>query len=318
MPQVKDYYKVLGVSEGASQDEIKKQYRKLARKYHPDRNPDTPGAEERFKEVQEAYDTLSDPEKRKQYDRMRKNPFGQMGEGFSTSSGQRYYRAPDGSYVRFESSRGGPGLGVDDLFGGGFSDIFSRFFGGGGAGGPAEEPFVRARRPNGQNLNVSTDLRISFDQALQGGKTEVRLPSGEVVRLRIPKGVRSGFKIRLKGHGNVGSGGRRGDLLVTFQVDPHPNFRREGDDLYTTVTVNALEAMTGKTVSLTNAYGNTIKLNVPKGTQPGDKFRLKGQGVETEKGQGDLYVEVRIVIPKLTPEQAKTIEKAAREAGIIN
>src|SRR5690606_6222288 len=256
MPQVKDYYKVLGVSEGASQDEIKKQYRKLARKYHTDRNPDTPGAEERFKEVQEAYDTLSDPEKRKQYDRMRKNPFGQMGEGFSTSSGQRYYRAPDGSYVRFESSRGGPGLGVDDLFGGGFSDIFSRFFGGGGAGGPAEEPFVRARRPNGQNLNVSTDLRISFDQALQGGKTEVRLPSGEVVRLRIPKGVRSGFKIRLKGHGNVGSGGRRGDLLVTFQVDPHPNFRREGDDLYTTVTVNALEAMTGKTVSLTNAYGN--------------------------------------------------------------
>lgn len=314
MPQVKDYYKVLGVSEGALPDEIKKQYRKLARKYHPDRNPDTPGAEDRFKEVQEAYDTLSDPEKRKQYDRMRKNPFGQMGDEFSTSTGQRYYRAPDGSYVRFDTGRGGPG--ADDLFGGGFSDIFSRFFGAGNAG-PAEEPFVRARRPNGQNRDVKTDLRITFDQALQGGKTEVKLPEGEVVRLHIPKGVRSGFKIRLKGHGNFGPGGQRGDLLVTFQVDPHPDFRREGDDLYTTVTVNALEAMTGKTVSLTNAYGNTIKLNIPKGTQPGEKFRLKGQGVETEKGQGDLYVEVRIIIPKLSPDQVKTIEKAAREAGLM-
>lgn len=309
MPEIKDYYKILGVGEKATADEIKKAYRKLAREYHPDRNPDKPGAEEKFKEVQEAYDTLSDSAKRKQYDAMRRNPF--AGNGGFTGQGGRYYRAPDGSGIRFETSGD-----FGDIFGGGggFSDIFSQFFGG-GAG--AESPFQSTRR-GAPARDIETVLRLSFDQALQGGKTEVSLPDGETIRINVPRGVNSGFKIKIKGRGKAGAGGRRGDLYVTFEVEPSPNFRREGNDLYVSVQINAFEAMLGTTRSITNAYGRTIKLTIPKGTQPGEKFRLKGQGVETEKATGDLYVEVGVTIPRnLTPQQEEAIRKAAKGAGLI-
>lgn len=319
MPETKDFYKILGVSETAKPDEIKKAYRKLAREYHPDRNPDKPGAEEKFKEIQEAYDTLSDAEKRKQYDAMRKNPFGFGGNGYP--GGGRYYRNPDGSGVHFETT--GDLGGFSDLFGGGagggggFGDIFSRMFGG-QTEEPQQPPFGRQTRRGAPARDIETTLRLSFDQALQGGKTEVALPDGETIRINVPKGVGSGFKIRLKGRGKAGAGGKKGDLYVTFDVEPSPTFSREGNNLYTKVNINAFEAMLGTTRSITNAYGRTIKLTVPKGTQPGEKFRLKGQGVETEKEKGDLYVEVNIAVPKnLSPEQEETIRKAAKGAGLV-
>ncbi|HET6566535.1 MAG TPA: J domain-containing protein [Rhodothermales bacterium] len=318
MPEIKDYYKVLGVGDTASADEIKKAYRKLAREYHPDRNPDKPGAEEKFKEVQEAYDTLSDAEKRKQYDRMRKNPFG-FGANGDFPGGGRYYRNPDGSGVRFETTGDVGGFG--DLFGGagggGFGDIFSRMFGG-QAEAQQQAPFGRQARRGAAVRDVETTLRLSFDQALQGGKTEVTLPGGETIRINVPKGVGSGFKIRLKGRGQAGPGGKKGDLYVTFDVEPNPTFTREGNNLYMKVNINAFEAMLGTTRSITNAYGRTIKLTVPKGTQPGEKFRLKGQGVETEKEKGDLYVEVDVAIPKnLSPEQEEKLRKAAKSTGLV-
>lgn len=309
MPQVKDYYKILGVKETASAEEIKKAYRKLAREFHPDRNPDKPDAEDRFKEVQEAYDEIGDEDKRRKYDARRKNPFG-GDEGFGTRGGGQYYRSPDGTYVRFESE-GTDGFGdAFDGGGGGFGDIFSRFFAGGEA---ARDPFTRGRgRQAGQD--IQTTLRLSFDQALEGGKTQVTLPTGEAVRLDIPRGVESGFKIRLRGRGQAGSSGQRGDLYVTFQVEPHKDFRREGNDLHKTIEITAFEAMLGAGRRVTTATGKNIRIDIPAGSQPGERLRLRGQGVESESAKGDMFIEIRITIPRdLTDEQRSAIEDLAKE-----
>ena len=322
MAQTKDYYEILGVDEGASAEAIKKAYRKLARENHPDRNPDNPAAEERFKAIQEANDVLSDPEKRKRYDLSRKNPFGAFGDTYSTRNGSRYYQNPDGSYVRFETSGGRPGtqdpfgessnpFGGSSGGGGGFGDLFSRFFSGGG-----DDAFGDQARPQA-SADVKTRMRISFDKALRGGKTDVKLPNGETVRIDVPKGVRDGFKIRLRGRGATSPNGQRGDLYVTFRVGEHPRFRREGDDLHVTETVGAFEAMLGTERHIENAYGRRIKLTIPPGTQPGETLRLKGQGVETPKVDGDLYVRIDVQIPKsLTAAQRDLLGEAARKAGL--
>ncbi|MBT8400427.1 MAG: J domain-containing protein [Rhodothermia bacterium] len=312
MPAEKNYYEVLGVSEDADAAEIKKAYRKLAQKYHPDRNPGDARAEERFKAVQEANEVLSDAKRRKEYDVARKNPFG-PGDGFHTSNGGQFYRTPDGTYVRFES---GPGQMGGGSFGGGsfggMEGIFDSLFGGGQR---TEQPFGGGRRSAPQ-LDVSTSLRLSFDQALKGGKTEVSLPTGERIRIDIPKGVRPGLKIRLKNRGRKGPGGKRGDLYVTFEVDPHPRLRRDGDDLYITVKLNPFDAMLGSTRQVTNAYGKKIKVTLPPGTPPGDRLRLAGQGVKTDKTTGDLFVEVEIEIPKdLSDEQRRILTDAAIKSG---
>ncbi len=335
MPETKNYYDVLGVDEDAGAEEIKKAYRALAREHHPDRNPDDPGAEERFKEIQAANEVLSDPARRKQYDLRRRNPFvardggpgfdGRAG-GFDVNGGQ-FYQAPDGTYVRFD--RRGPGAGNGDAapFGdlGGVGDFFSRFFGGerghpGGAGpatGAGPAPGARAANVPGPG-DLETHLRVSFEQALHGSKAEVRLPDGERVRLHVPKGVRPGAKVRLRGRGRPGPGGRRGDLYVTFDVAAHPRFRREGDDLYVTEQVGALPAALGTTRQVANAYGRRLKLTIPPGTQPGEALRLRGQGVQTKSRAGDLYVEIAVVVPRdLTEAQRETLRQAAVEARLL-
>lgn len=316
MPTVKDYYNILGVSEKASAADIKKAYRKLAREFHPDQNPDKAGAEERFKEIQEAYSVLSDAQKRKEYDAQRKNPFANFGDGFG--GGRRgTYRAPDGTNIRFETGGGAP-FGGESPFGAGgggsFSDIFSRFFG----GEAPEDPFAGRRESRGRGRDIETSLSLSFAEALQGGKTEVTLPDGARIRIDIPKGVASGFKVRLKDRGAEGPGGKRGDLYVTFNVQPDPQYRREGDDLYTTVRVNAFEAMLGVKRSVRTPYDKQIKITIPKGSQPGDRLRLRNQGVQTATATGDLYVEIAVDIPKnLTPEQEEALRAAAEEAGLV-
>lgn len=315
MPALKNYYTVLGVSENANAEAIKKAYRKLAREYHPDHNPDKPNAEDRFKEIQEAYSTLSDPKKRKQYDLRRKNPFGGFDQGFSTRNGDRFYRAPDGTYVRHNPRRD-PGGDAGDVFGdilgdslGGIGDFFSRMFGG-------EEPEPKSTSRQGKN--IETNVQLSFTQALKGGKTEVSLPDGERIRINVPKGVRPGFKIRLKERGRAGFNGKRGDLFIVFQVADHPKFRRENDDLYVTETISAFEAMLGTTRHINNAYGKRIKVPIPAGTQPDAKLRLKGQGIQTTKGTGDLYVEIEVTVPeKLSEKQRETLRKAAEQAGLL-
>ena len=297
MAAVKDYYKVLGVKEDASTEAIKKAYRALAREHHPDRNPDDKQAEERFKEIQEANDILSDDEKRREYDMRRRNPFG-SGPGFTTGAGSRFYKTPDGTFVRFE---GEEGSGSDPL--GGFTDLFGRMFSGGG-------------RSSGRGRDIDTIVRLSFNESIQGGKKEVLLPSNERIRINVPKGVHDGFRIRLRGRGHNGMGGR-GDLYVTFRVTPSPRFDRKDNDLYVIETVSVFEAMLGTTHEVTTAYGKTIKLTIPPGTQPGDKLRVRNQGVVSEDGTGDLYVEIKVTVPtNLTDKQREILEAARKDARV--
>ncbi|PEN13322.1 molecular chaperone DnaJ [Longibacter salinarum] len=313
MPQTKDYYDILGVSEDASQSEIKKAYRSLARKHHPDRNPDDAAAEERFKEIQEAYSVLSDEEKRQQYDQRRK--FGGFGgNGFGAGRGGADVRFEQGDFEDIFGGRGGPGG-----RGGGFGDIFESFFGGGGRSqARARDPFQQQRRQQAsRGHDVETTLRLSFREALQGGKRQVKLPTGETIRLKVPQGVKDGYKVRLRGRGQQGPGGQ-GDLYVTFRVGDHPRFHRKGDDIHLTESVPAFDAMLGTTRQIPTPYGQKIKVTIPPGSQPGEKLRLKGQGVKTDSGQGDLYVEIDIRIPEdLTDKQKEALRAAAKDAGVL-
>lgn len=304
MPQTSDYYQTLGVGEEATADEIKRAYRRLVRQHHPDKNPGNAESEEQFKAVQEAYEVLSDPQKRKEYDRARRNPFGPRPGPYGPGDG-----------VSFEFT----GTGADafsDLFGRGagaegfdVSDAFSELFGGGAARRPA------------RGRDVEALVELTFEQALQGGETEVRLPGGETGRLMIPRGARSGLKLKLKGRGRASSPSERGDLYVTFRVPPTDatgRFRREGNDLHLTEAISAMEAILGTTRAITNAYGRTIRAQIRPGTQPNERLRLRGQGVQTERHTGDLYVEVLVSVPRhLTDEQRASLERCARDLGIL-
>lgn len=320
MPQTKDLYDVLGVDEDASQEEIKKTYRTLARKHHPDRNPDDPNAEERFKEIQKAYSILSDEDKRKQYDAQRRFGGGGFGQGERGGGRGAWGRAGQGGpEIRFEQG------GVDEAFGGqggGFGDIFESFFGG-GRGTQGRDPFGRQQQRRQQQRggqggqDLETTLQLSFREALKGGRKRVELPSGESIRLNIPKGVRDGFKIRLPGRGEAGPMRQRGDLYVTFEVGDHPRFDRKGDDIHITESVGLFDALFGTDVRVPTPYGQHLKLSVPSGTQPGERLRLKGQGVKTDDGRGDLYVKIDVDLPKNLSRRQRTILKdAAQEANL--
>ena len=322
MPQTKDLYDVLGVDEDASQEEIKKTYRKLARKHHPDRNPDDPNAEEKFKEIQKAYSVLSDEEKREQYDAQRRFGGGGGGAGRGAWGRSAGGRGPE---VRFEQG------GFDEAFGGrgggGLGNIFENFFGGGartqgrspfGGGQQQQQRRQQQRRGRQGGQNIETTLHLSFREALEGGRKQVELPSGESIRLKIPQGVRDGFKIRLKGRGQAGPTGQRGDLYVTFEVGDHPRFDRKGDDIHLTETIGVFEAVFGTEVRVPTPYGQRIKLTVPASTQPGRKLRLKEQGVKTEDGQGDLYVEIDVDIPQdLSRKQRSILREAAENTNLL-
>ena len=318
MPAPPDPYTTLGVAEDASAKEIKKAYRALAQQYHPDRNAGDPAAEERFKQVQAAYDLVGDETKRRAYDRARRDPYGGQFEGtpfggFPGPGGPgRYYRAPDGTYVRVDATGAGPG-GDQDAFtfggGGGLGDIFDQFFGGAGGGG---DTAFRGGR------DVETTVRLTFEEALAGGKREFRTPGGETVRITIPKGVRDGYKIKLTGKGEAAPGprGPAGDLFITFRVTPDARFSRDGDDLVTTETVTAVEAMLGTTREVRTATGKTVRLKVKPGTQPGRRLRVKGQGVETDGGQGDLFVIIEVSVPTLSDEAAEGLRAWAEAEGL--
>ncbi len=309
---LKDYYSVLGVAPTADEAAIKKAHRKLARDYHPDRNPDDPSAEERFKEVQEAYDTLGDAKTRRTYDARRSNPFagtnGQPGSPYDdlfTGSGNRYRANRDGSYVRYDTNGGGGGFDqspFDDS-----SDLFSRFFGGGAASarGPRTSP----------GRDAETSISLSFEEGLNGASKEFTV-NGEPIRLTIPKGASNGMKIRVKGRGIAGTDGTRGDLYVTFHVADDSRFRRDGNDLHVTETVDAFEAMLGTSRTLATAYGDRIRITIPPGSQNGDKLRVRGKGVVRSKKTGDLYITVAVETPRLSEQQRDVLREAAKEAGI--
>lgn len=306
MPATPDHYATLGVDENATAKEIKSAYRKLAQQHHPDRNAGDAAAEEKFKEVQAAYDVLGDEAKRKAYDRQRRDPFmGQGGpggpfSGFGGGQSGQFYRAPDGTYVRVDANGAGPD--ADYIFSGegGIGDLFGSMFGGAFGGGTRREGYPRSGARGGRDVDATMEL--TFDEALKGGPSQITVPSGETIRITIPEGVRNGFKIKLKGRGDAGPTGERGDLFITFEVADHPRFARDGDDLRVTEKVNAVDAMLGIERAIETPYGQRVKVKIPAGTQPGAAFRVRGQGVKTSKGRGDLYVEVAVTVPDLSDD----------------
>lgn len=278
----RDYYETLGVRRGASDEEIRSAYRKLAREYHPDVNKD-PGAEERFKEAAEAYEVLRDPEKREKYERLGAN--WKAGEDVSGASG-------------FGGGNGG-GFGAGDSAG--FSDFFESFFGGRRGGSRGFEGF--SMRGGDQEAT----LEVTLEEAARGGKRKISLADGRDFEVQIPPGVRDGQKIRLAGQGGEGaSGGPAGDLYLRVRIKRHPRFRREEDDLVVEISVAPWEAALGATIPVPTLQGSA-KVKVPAGSSSGRRLRLRGEGMPGPGGRkGDLYASVRIVVPK-------ALEKRERE-----
>jgi molecular chaperone DnaJ len=370
----KDYYQLLGVPESAAAADIKKAYRRLAKKYHPDANANDPQAAERFKEIGEAYAVLSDEAKRKQYDTMRRNPFA----GFGGRPGQG---GPGGAGTA--GGAHGPGFSFEDLGDlGGLGDIFSTIFDRTGrrrqqrGGG---DPVARGR-------DVEYVVDISFTLAARGGRIQLSVPmtddcavcnatgaapgtkmqvcsecrgtgtvqfgqggfavsrpcpaclgrgqvpavpcsacngTGQVreqrqIALNVPAGVDTGSKLRLSGQGEKGAAGApAGDLLVTFRVQPHHFFRRDGLDVHCTVPINMAQAVLGSKIRVKTVDDRKVALRIPPGTQSGTRFRIAGQGIEKAGRRGDQYVQVKVELPEeLSPEQEQLMKEFAEATGL--
>ena len=302
----KDFYKVLGVSKDADEATIKKAYRKLARTWHPDQNKGNPEAEERFKEIGEAYTVLSNPEQRQQYDAIRAMGAGGFrgGAGGGGASGVNFedlfgaFGGGNGGNVRFSTSGGGAGFNLDDILG-----AF------GGFGGAHGSPYQQAPQ-KGEDLHAST--RITLKQSLSGVNIKLAV-SGKPMTVKVPKGIKDGQSVRLRGKGKASiNGGSAGDLIVTIHVEEDPVYSREGNDLRMTLPVTFAEATLGANVELPLIDGSTVTVKVPAGSDSGRTLRLKGRGVATKKGTGDLLATISVVVPKdLTPEQLDSIKSLA-------
>lgn len=305
----KDFYAVLGVSKDADAATIKKAYRKLARTMHPDHNPGDAAAEARFKEVGEAYAVLSDPEQRQQYDQLRAMAGGARFRAGAGGPGNGSAGGFEDLFGGVFSGGGGPGArvrfpqgGSAGGSGGGFEDILGGLFGGGGGFGGA-----RTSQRRGADLSAVTTL--PFRQAVEGSTVALGV-EGRTVKARIPAGVRDGQKIRLRGKGRPGEGGApAGDLEVTVRVTPHPVFTLDGENLRLTLPVAFDEAALGADVDVPTLDGGTVRLRVPAGTPSGRTLRVKGRGVTTAKGTGDLLVTVQVVVPqRLSPAAKEAVQ----------
>lgn len=322
--EYKDYYAILGVPKNADEKTIKSAYRKLARAHHPDVNPDKPEAEQRFKEINEAYAVLSDEEKRKMYDRFgaewedyqragfgpndaphRSRPGG-MGGGTRTMTPEEFQevfgrgfgrRAPGGFSASFGDS-------------GGFSDFFEAMFGGGMAGGAAgARTSIRPRK----GRDVDAPIEVSLEEAFSGGVRALEWEGGRRIEVTVPRGVRTGSRVRVSGQGEPGAnGGQAGDLYLNVTVAPHPLFKREGDDLRVTVPVDLYSAVLGGEVRVPTME-RSVLLTVPAGTQNGRSIRLRGLGMPNLRNpeqRGDLYAVVDVQIPTaIGDEQRRLFEE---------
>ena len=314
--EYKDYYKILGVSKNASQEEIKKAYRKLARKYHPDANPDDKKAEERFKEVSEAYEVLGDEEKRKQYDTLgsdwqRYQQAGASGAGFEDFMRQQGFGG--GGRQRTYTYTGG----FEDLFGnGGFSDFFEAFFGGGGGFSNRGNAFAgqreQKRQAKGQDLRAN--MEISMADAYDGAEKIVSV-NDQRLRIKVKPGINDGQTLRLKGKGNPGPAGKAGDLLLTVYIKDQPGYERNGKDLYVNLPVSLYKATLGGEVAFT-VFGHQLKARIPAGTQGGTNLRLKNKGFAehgSSEARGDLYLRIHIQVPKnLSQKEQQYFETLAK------
>jgi curved DNA-binding protein len=310
----RDYYEVLGVSRSASADELRKAHRKLVRKFHPDVNKNNPASTERFKEAQEAYDVLSDPEKRRQYDEFGHagpSPFGDVGPPRGGASGRRPKGRGRGmSPEDFTAGAGGPG----------FETIFDQIFGRGAGGPPGVDPFGGARREGaGRGGDTEHSVSLTFEQAARGTTVSLRLASAsgaETIEVKVPAGVTEGQKIRVRGKGNEGHGGP-GDLLLTCHVHAHPVFRREGLDIYCDVSISVYDALLGGRAIVPTLDGQ-VTLTIPPGTSSGSKLRIRGKGIVKGEEAGDQYAVVKILIPKRLSEEAQELARKLAEAAPVD
>jgi molecular chaperone DnaJ len=356
MAKTADYYKVLGVTEKAGAEEIKKAYRRLAKQYHPDANPNNPSAAERFKQISEAHAVLSDPEKRKHYDLMRRyGAFAPRGG----ATGPSRPRAED-----FDFTKGFEGFG-------GLGDLFSSIFGRGRRAEAPEPIEVTATVPfkvaaiggrvpvtvsvteacpvcggsgaaRGATISVCPECQGRGEIAFGQGAFAVKRPCpacrargrvasascercggrGDVqvdrrLMVEIPPGIESGHRLRVKGQGQRGRDGTVGDVVVTITIEPDRFLRREGLDIVCTIPINLAQAVFGTRVRVRTVEGRRVVLRVPAGTQPGRRFRIRSQGVEHNGKRGDQLVEVQVTIPeKLTPEQETLLKEFAEKAGL--
>ncbi len=304
--EYKDYYKTLGVARNASQDEIRKAFRELARKYHPDANEGDKQAEEKFKDLNEAYQVLSDPDKRQKYDQ-----FGANWEQFSRTGGRPedfdwgQWSAGPGTYTRVNLED------LQDLFGGGigggvggFSDFFETLFGGVRGGG------TRRQAMRGQNIEQA--IEITLDEAYHGTTRLFQGQNGQRFEVTIPKGVRTGSKVRVSGKGGTGAGGPSGDLYLKIKVLPHARFKREKNNLRIDVDIDLYTAILGGEVSIPT-MGKPVILTIKPGTQNGSTFRLRGKGLPAlgkKDEAGDILVRLNVKLPeKLSPEEKRLFEQ---------
>jgi curved DNA-binding protein len=304
--QFRDYYETLGVSKTASDDEIKSAFRKLARKYHPDVAKDKKAAEEKFKQINEAYEVLSDPEKRKKYDQLGAN-WNQPG-GFQPPPG--WGQQPGGGSYQWGGDGGG---GVEFEFGGtGFSDFFEAFFGG-GRGRSAFGGFGGRSATAERGADVEADILVPLEEALNGSVRTVSLRRAgsnkvEKYQVKIPRGVHEGQRIRLAGQGEAGArGGKSGDLFLRVRLGKHPDFSVEGSDLIHEVKIAPWQAVLGTDLKVPTLEGS-VKMKIPAGTQGGQRFRLKERGLPSAAGRrGDLYIVAQIQVPKKITEREREI-----------
>ncbi|RPI73130.1 MAG: J domain-containing protein [Ignavibacteriales bacterium] len=301
--EYKDYYKILGVEKSATEDDIKKAYRKLAKKYHPDKNPDDKTAEAKFKEVSEAYEVLKDPEKRKKYDHL-----GANWKQYQQTGGDDWFKnhqSRQGGNYQFSGN-------FNDLFGnvGGFSDFFESFFGGGGR--PGQTGSYTSVPQKGSDYEAV--LNISLEEAHKGTEKQFTI-DGKTLKVKITPGMESGKKLRLKNQGGAGvRGGAKGDLYLRIQIEKHQHFERKENDLYYDLDVDLYTAVLGGKKEITTLEGKRININIPKETDSGTVLKLKGMGMNKPDSseRGDLLVKINLVIPKqLSDDEKKLFEKLA-------
>jgi DnaJ-class molecular chaperone len=307
----RDYYEVLGIGRDASDEDIRKAYRRLARKYHPDLNPGDPQAEQKFKELGEAYEALKDPEKRRLYDQFGADWAHAAGAGQAGPGPFRYTWTGQGTPfedVAFEAfGRSGGAADATSLF----EELFSRL---GGARG------TRTRRASARGQDLESELDLGFEQAVRGVRTSIALerPGGdgrEHLQVRVPAGVRDGQRLRVRGKGAPGpGGGPPGDLFLRIRVRPHAYFRRQGDDILLDVPISITEAALGGTVEVPTVHGRTA-VRIPPGTAGGARLRLRGQGIAAARTgtRGDQYCIIRIVPPRALDDEGRRLLERLRE-----
>jgi DnaJ-class molecular chaperone len=308
-------YEVLGVPRSASPEEIKKAYRKLAKRLHPDANKSDAKTAVKFAELNAAYEIVGDEDKRKAFDRGEIDAEGKPRfQGFA--GGDPRGRAGPGGFetYTFRSGGGGPG----GMGGSGFEDILNSMFGGAARGArPGASQFEFETGGIGLDLDLSVAMAVSLEEAVKGAEKRVRLPSGKELNVKIPAGVTNGQQIRLKGQGETAPGHRPGDLLITVNIAPHPFFKLDGSDLRVDLPITLYEAVLGGKVRVPT-LGSAVELSIPKNTSSGRTFRLKGKGLPKAGGSGDLFVTTKIILPDGNDSELEQLMQKWRDGHPYN